>query len=120
MVKISLRALKTAEQQDKKRRDTEWANKVKDLDGWTCCICGAKFRVFAHHIINRENLMYKYDIDNGITLCLKHHKFDRTISAHNAPFAFLLWLKKYKFHKYDLARERIVQTLLGDIDLNGV
>ena len=78
------------------KEDREWANSVKNRDGWTCVICGSKIRTNAHHIIPRENLSTKFDLKNGISLCPKHHFFSRDISAHNHPLAMFMWLEKHR------------------------
>jgi len=75
------------------REDRDWANAVKDRDGWRCVICGNENRPNAHHIIARENHETKFDLRNGITLCPKHHFFCRQVSAHNNPFGFQIWLE---------------------------
>ena len=76
--------------------DREWAQKVKVRDCWSCVICNNKERINAHHIIARENHETKFDVENGISLCPKHHFFCRQISAHNNPIGFLLWLEKHR------------------------
>jgi len=75
------------------KEDKDWAKAVKDRDGWACVICGDTYRLNAHHIIARENHETKLDIMNGITLCTKHHFFNRQISAHNNPLGFFMWLE---------------------------
>ena len=74
--------------------DKEWARQVKERDGLRCVICGSPERLNAHHIIVRENHETKFDVQNGISLCPKHHFFCRQISAHNNPLGFFLWLEK--------------------------
>lgn len=76
------------------KEDREWANSVKDRDGWKCVICGASERLNAHHIIARENHETKFDLKNGLSLCPKHHFFCRQISAHNNPLGIFIWLEK--------------------------
>ena len=94
------------ERKEIKEKETEWANTIKNRDGWKCVICGTDYHPNAHHIIPREHKEYKFDYSNGITLCTKHHKFSRFISAHNAPFAFFMWLERYRYEQYCLARVR--------------
>lgn len=94
-----------------KQADREWANQVKDRDGWKCVICGSEERPNAHHILDRSHKQYKYEVDNGITLCVSHHKFLRNISAHNAPFAFFLWLQEHRPQQYVTAAFRVRDIL---------
>lgn len=97
-------------------QDKEWANSVKDRDNWTCVICGSKERINAHHIIVRENLELKFDINNGLSLCPKHHFFCRKISAHNNPLGLILWIQKNReeqFNYLKIKMEEILKDVLG-------
>ena len=51
-----------------------WSIMVKKLDDWMCVGCGSSKFLESHHIvpISHDNTM-KYDIDNGVTLCLICH-----------------------------------------------
>lgn len=58
----------------------EWRNSVFGRDMYTCqCCkiksgCGKKVELQAHHIRNwKDNIDFRYDINNGITLCDKCH-----------------------------------------------
>lgn len=59
----------------------DWRNKVFARDFYTCQRCGLKNHVGgcnviinAHHIRNwRDNIEFRYDVDNGITLCEDCH-----------------------------------------------
>ena len=42
----------------------------------------------AHHIIGRSNFNVRWDVDNGVAVCVKHHVFS-IWSAHQNPFWFL-------------------------------
>ena len=96
------------------KEDTAWANSVKTRDGWACVICGSQFRPNAHHIIPRENHDFKYDIDNGLTLCPKHHMFSRIISAHNNPLAFFAWLEKFRGWQYSYCKNKLLEIGFND------
>jgi len=55
-------------------RHKEWARAVKERDGYRCQECGATERLHAHHI--RDFASYiegRFDLTNGITLCLQCH-----------------------------------------------
>jgi len=80
--------------------DKKWAKEVKDRDGWKCVICGSTIRPNAHHIIAREVTDLRWDVYNGITLCPKHHRFSRVLSAHQNPFLFFMWLKERRWETY--------------------
>lgn len=85
---------------DKKKKDTEWAIAVKERDGYRCTYCGSKDYLNSHHIFSRNNLSTRHDIDNGITLCAKHHTFSKEFSAHQTPTEFTFWLQKLKGKKF--------------------
>ena len=74
------------------RADKKWKAAVKERDGFKCVICGEEKMLNAHHIIPREIKELRHDVQNGISLCPKHHKFSNEISAHKNPFAFMVWL----------------------------
>lgn len=86
--------------------DKEWALSVKQRDSMACVICGSTERLNSHHLIPREIKEFKYDIDNGVTLCVKHHMFSRKISAHNNPIAFFKWLCEHRPVQANKAFER--------------
>jgi 5-methylcytosine-specific restriction endonuclease McrA len=99
-MKIDEKISKRKQLQEQKVLDEIWAKQIKTRDGYECVICGNVFAPNAHHLVPREIKEYRYDLNNGITLCVNHHKFSRKLSAHNAPFAFHLWLAKYKPEVY--------------------
>ena len=65
----------------KKQLDKLWSETVRARDG-RCVICGRTEFLNAHHIFGRTASATRWDIENGITLCSKHHTFDNTISPH--------------------------------------
>lgn len=81
---------------EKKKKDTDWALAVKERDGFRCVYCGSKDYLNSHHIFSRNNLSTRHDLDNGITLCAKHHTFSKEFSAHQTPTEFTFWLQKLK------------------------
>ncbi len=67
----------------------EWSNQVKKRDNWKCKInnedCIGK--VTAHHILGWK--LYpklRYEVNNGITLCLAHHPKKRAEEKRLIPF----------------------------------
>ena len=68
-----------------------------------CEICGTTVNLNAHHIISRHNKVLRWDLQNGICLCVSCHKFS-THSVHNDPLGFMEFFKKknpedYKYLK---------------------
>lgn len=76
------------------KEDKEWAKIVKARDDNQCVICGNEERLNAHHLIAWENKEFRFDKRNGISLCPSHHRFNFKLSAHQAPIAFIEWMKK--------------------------
>lgn len=56
----------------------------------------------AHHLISRRVFKYRWDTNNGILICPKHHEFDLSLSAHTAPWGFEEWMKTYLPEKYGI------------------
>jgi len=55
----------------------KWRKAVRNRDGGRCQWPGCKHkgRVYAHHIRKWEDYpSLRYDVDNGICLCYRHHK----------------------------------------------
>jgi hypothetical protein len=66
-----------------------WMLAVKKRDSWKCrignCDCGG--RLEAHHILPwRDYPELRYDINNGISLCVKHHPRKKKEEARLSPF----------------------------------
>jgi predicted HNH restriction endonuclease len=52
-----------------------WRQEVFERDKFTCQHCGAKGFLHAHHIIPfSEDLSKAFDVENGITVCVKCHE----------------------------------------------
>lgn len=87
--------------------DELWAMMVKMCYDHRCPICVSEGLnditelANAHHLISRRVFRYRWDTDNGILLCPKHHEFDLMISAHTAPWAFEDWIKNNDPKKYE-------------------
>lgn len=72
----------------------DWAFKVKTRDKFECAICGSAEDLQAHHILEKKMFpKHMLNLDNGITLCSRHHSFSKS-SAHHSSMYFILWLMK--------------------------
>ena len=80
---------------DKTQLDT-WSLKVKELAGFKCEYCGKPTGLNSHHIFSRSNKSTRYDLDNGVCLCVGHHTFSSSFSAHKTPAEFIEWIKEKK------------------------
>lgn len=80
-----------------------WTDKVKDMQGRVCAICGSKDGADngkggrswtnAHHIEDRSNYALRWDVLNGIAVCPSHHEFGKD-SFHRSPVWSLDWVKR--------------------------
>lgn len=76
----------------------QWGIKIKERDSYTCQICSEKDRTIleAHHIKERASFPeLQFDLNNGITLCLRCHILQHTNNEK------ALRLIKYKLIKYE-------------------
>jgi len=77
-----------------KRKDIEWAKLVKEQAGYKCEYCGKTETLNSHHIFSRSNRSVRWDVDNGVCLCVAHHTFSSAFSAHKSPIEFIIWLQE--------------------------
>jgi len=54
----------------------EWRKTIFETDGYKCAVCGNdKPRIHAHHILEWNKYPgRRYDVNNGVTLCVLHHQ----------------------------------------------
>ena len=97
----------SAKQNRKKRRspnktidnklDILWSLLVKHRAGFRCEYCGSREKVLnSHHIYSRSNRSTRWDLENGVCLCVGHHTFSTKFSAHKTPTEFTEWLYETK------------------------
>lgn len=77
-----------------KKLDDAWSLAVKIRDEYCCQYCGRKTTLNSHHIFTRSNKSTRWDISNGITLCVYHHTFSSSFSAHKTGIEFTYWLEE--------------------------
>lgn len=52
-----------------------WAKEIYKRDLYKCTICGSRKEINAHHLNSYHSFPEeRYDINNGVTLCVEHHK----------------------------------------------
>ena len=67
--------MKTPVKRLEAKADKAWSEAIRARDG-KCIICGRKSNLQAHHAINRRGKKAtRWDLRNGITLCVKCHLF---------------------------------------------
>jgi hypothetical protein len=78
--------------------DKAWSSLVKLRAGMKCEIenCKHKPTLNSHHIFSRKNSATRWDVNNGICLCVGHHTMSSKFSAHGNSIAFTYWLEEYK------------------------
>ena len=99
------------ERKERNKKDKEWAIQVKNRFNNKCAVCGEPKRLNAHHIIPRENKLFRWDLDNGIALCPKHHQFSREISAHASSFIFHIWLSNTYSNLFTILLDKYYQSV---------
>lgn len=83
-----------------------WRIKVLTRDNKTCQVCGKRpSKPHCHHIIPSQFNAFKFDENNGITLCFYHHKVGK-LSAHLNALWFTSWLKENKPEQFKYLIER--------------
>lgn len=54
--------------------EKRWKDKIKELAGYKCELCGrGEFQLHAHHIERKQSNYMRLLIDNGACLCAYHH-----------------------------------------------
>lgn len=87
---------------EKKHLDVKymyWMRTVKNRDGWKCKILNSdcKGRLEAHHILNWVDYPeLRYELNNGITLCVAHHPRKRAEEKKLSPYFMELISSKGK------------------------
>ena len=66
----------------------------------TCAICGES-PIEMHHLIRRNNYLFRWVKMNVIPLDPFHHKHSRLLSAHGAPDEFAEWLRVNRPDQYE-------------------
>lgn len=70
-----------------------WRAKVRKRDSYMCQWpnCGSRIKLQAHHIRRwADSVLLRFNVDNGITLCRKHHDRIKGKEVHYARFLMLL------------------------------
>lgn len=95
LVTVSKAKQKKLERKERNKKDKEWSIAIRNMFDNKCAHCGSKIKLNACHIIPREIHQFRYDLENGIALCPRCHKFSYEWSAHHNPFAFHVWFMEY-------------------------
>ena len=82
-----------------KQLDNAWSLFVKLKAGMKCEYCGSMKSLNSHHLNSRAKRTVRWDVNNGICLCVNHH-IGNEFSAHKTSIPFTMWLIKYKGQKF--------------------
>jgi len=97
---------KTSRKLLEKRLDTAWSESVRKRDV-VCQKCGGGGCLQAHHVFSRRNRSLRWDVENGVTLCLPCHKW----WAHRCIGDFYLWFRQ----KYGEERAAYLEQKVNQI-----
>ena len=90
---------------ERNKADKQWAQAVRARDK-VCQICGSDKNLNSHHVLPRTLLDTRWDVRNGITLCVGCHKFGPR-SAHKNGFWFANWLMQHRFDTFEYLRSKL-------------
>ena len=62
-----------------------WSDLIKVRADNKCEVCGNKLGLNSHHINGKKSDALRFDLSNGICLCMGHHTFGQ-ISAHSTSY----------------------------------
>lgn len=91
--------------------DSLWSEIIKLRAKGKCEYCRSTSSLNSHHIFSRSNGSVRYDINNGVCLCAKHHVFDSRFSAHKAPAEFMAWIEDTRGRDWLMALRKKSQTI---------
>lgn len=82
-----------------KQLDDAWSKAVKLKANGRCEYCGNMQQLNSHHIFSRAKRTTRWDLDNGVCLCVGCH-IGNSFSAHKTPVAFVSWLIRTKGEQF--------------------
>lgn len=74
------------------KADAAWKKIVK-IDSYCEWCMAEKKQLHAHHLIDKDMVFFRHNLNNGVCLCASCHKFSLLHSAHRAPWVFEAWLQ---------------------------
>jgi len=110
----SLSKMKSLKERRKieKECDELWSKIVRSTG--ECQRCGKKTALQAAHIISRKHKLFRWDLRNGLCLCVRCHLYWQ----HREPVEFTEWLKTNYPEKYRLVLEK--DKITGRVDIEKV
>ena len=72
-----------------KHCDAVWRQCIRLMFKGRCAVCDKEDgQLDCHHLISRAAHFYRHNLNNGVLLCARCHKFNPKLSAHAAPWSF--------------------------------
>lgn len=106
--------LKNSSKGIEKKLDKVWSELVKIKAGNKCEVCGKTKSLNSHHIYSRSKKSIRWDLDNGVCLCVGHH-IGVNFSAHKTPVEFTDWLMENKGREF-MQKLRIKSNITSHYD----
>lgn len=79
--------------------DQLWSIAIRDDWNYRCAVCNGG-NCDSHHLIPRQHELYRYDLNNGMSLCRACHQFDGNHSPHQNAAGWLKWLRENQHDRY--------------------
>lgn len=109
--------------------DSLWSKLIRSVG--RCEYCHSTENLNAHHIFGKRNHSVRWDLDNGVCLCVSHHVYSTDFSAHLTPTLFTNWiierngeawhyeltLKAHSGKKYDLHEKKELYEYLSSLQV---
>lgn len=85
------------ERKRKNAEDIKWKKFIKKRDNYKCVLCNSTTKIHAHHLESwAKNKKLRCDINNGVTLCSKHHfKLHKLYGKFTTKKQYLEFRRKY-------------------------
>jgi hypothetical protein len=113
--------IKRFKQMSKLKKDTDelWSLAVRTRDGFKCQIDNCEStRVYAHHIISRNHLATRWELDDGISMCWGHHKRFHGDSSEDMRDKVIAVVGQERFDRMKALSKTLVTNLIEE-DLIG-
>lgn len=88
----------------KRKSDLKLCDKIRSnlvkLKAWCKCEhCWKTEKLNSHHIFSRINYSTRFDLENGVCLCVWCHTMSSKFSAHRTPMEFADRIKEYRWEE---------------------
>lgn len=98
--------------------DKMWRELIYHYAGYKCEYCGESGRLNAHHIFSRSNSAVRWELKNGVCVCVSHHVFGN-LSFHKAPAEMIEWIKGERGEEWynslrDLANRNVKKRMIAE------